>query len=103
MIPILVGVVVIAVLFRTEFCRAPDELGHYADIIAGLIDLAAHAAVAVKIGRVAPAMDLHIDYLRVAYDTDLTAAAKLLRAGRSVGLADVEVTDRHRTLIAVDI
>ena len=31
-----------------------------------LIDLAGHAAVAVKIGRMAPTIDLRIDYMRPA-------------------------------------
>lgn len=95
------GTVVIALPFRPEFRRAPDGPGYHGGIIAGLIDLAAHAAVAVKIGRMAPTIDLRIDYLRVASDTDLRATAKLLRAGRSIGLADVEVTDGEGRMIAV--
>jgi uncharacterized protein (TIGR00369 family) len=95
------GTVVIALQFRPEFRRAPDGPGYHGGIIAGLIDLAAHAAVAVKIGRMAPTINLRIDYLRVAPDSDLRATAKLLRAGRSIGLADVEVTDIQGKLIAV--
>ncbi|MDB5363262.1 MAG: hypothetical protein JWO51_4559 [Rhodospirillales bacterium] len=95
------GTVVIALPFRPEFRRAPDGPGYHGGIIAALIDLAAHAAVAVKIGRMAPTIDLRIDYLRVASDTDLRATAKLLRAGRSIGLADVEVTDGDGRMIAV--
>jgi uncharacterized protein (TIGR00369 family) len=95
------GVVVIGLPFRPEFRRAPDQPGYHGGIIAGLIDLAAHAAIAVKIGRMAPTIDLRIDYLRVASETDLRATAKPLRIGRSTGLADVEVTDGDQRLIAV--
>lgn len=95
------GTVVITLPFRAEFRRAPDEPGYHGGVIASLIDLAAHAAVAVRIGRMAPTIDLRIDYVRVAADGDLRATARLLRAGRSIGLADVEVTDGDEKLIAV--
>jgi uncharacterized protein (TIGR00369 family) len=53
--------------------------------------LAGHAAVAVHIGKPAPTIDLRIDYLRPAPGVTLFARAQVLRAGRSVARADVEV------------
>ena len=85
------GVVVIALGFRDELRRLPDEHSYHGGVIATLIDLAGHAAVAVKIGRMAPTIDLRIDYLRPAEGSDLTATAKLIRAGRSVARVDVTV------------
>lgn len=95
------GTVVIKMPFRPEFRRSPDAIGYHGGVIAGLIDLAAHAAVAVRIGRMAPTVDLRIDYLRVAPHGDLIATATVLRAGRTLALADVEIRDTDTNLVAV--
>lgn len=87
--------------FRPEFRRAPDVPGYHGGVIASLIDLAAHATVALRIGRMAPTVDLRIDFLRVAPDVDLKATARVVRAGKTLALADVEVTDCNAQLIAV--
>jgi uncharacterized protein (TIGR00369 family) len=95
------GTVVITLPFRSEFRRSPDGPGYHGGVIASLIDLSAHAAVAIRIGRMAPTVDLRIDFLRVAGDGDLKATARVLRAGRTLALADVEITDGDARLIAV--
>jgi len=95
------GTVVITLPFRPEFRRSPDAPGYHGGVIAGLVDLSAHAAVAIKIGRMAPTVDLRIDFLRVAGDVDLKATARVLRCGRTLALADVEITDPDARLIAV--
>jgi uncharacterized protein (TIGR00369 family) len=46
-------------------------------------------------------IDLRIDYLRPADDSDLTATATLIKAGRSVARADIEITDAQGRLIAI--
>jgi uncharacterized protein (TIGR00369 family) len=95
------GTVVIKQPYRTEFRRAPEEPGYHGGVIAALIDLAGHAAVAIRLGRMVPTIDLRIDYLRPAPGTDLIARGKVLRAGRSIARADVEISDAANTLIAV--
>jgi len=95
------GTVVIRLPYRPEFRRAPDEPGYHGGVIAALIDLTGHAAVAVHVGRMVPTVDLRIDYLRPAPGTDLTARGKLLRAGRSIARADVEISDAENNVIAV--
>jgi uncharacterized protein (TIGR00369 family) len=94
------GVVVIKLKAKPEFRRAPDGVEWHGGVIASLIDLAGHAAVAVRIGRMAPTIDLRIDYLSAA-SGDLVATARLLRAGRSVARADVEIRDARDRLVAV--
>jgi uncharacterized protein (TIGR00369 family) len=93
--------VVIRLPYRAEFRRAPDEPGYHGGVIAALIDLTGHAAVAIHVGRMVPTVDLRIDYLRAAPGTDLTARGKVLRAGRSIACADVEVFDDANNVIAV--
>jgi uncharacterized protein (TIGR00369 family) len=95
------GVVEIRLPFRPEFQRVPDKPEYHGGVIAGLMDLTAHAAVAVKIGKMAPNIDLRIDYLRGATATDLHAKGILRKAGRTLALVDVEVSDDKARLIAV--
>ena len=95
------GMVVIKLPFRPEFRRAEDASDYHGGVIAALIDLAAHAAIAVQTGRMAPTVDLRIDYLRAAPGVDLTAKAKVLRLGKSIGRADVEIFDEGTSLLAV--
>jgi len=95
------GVVIIRLPYQPHLSRAPDEASYHGGVIATLIDLAGHAVVAVRIGRMAPTIDLRIDYLRPADDSDLTATATLIKAGRSVARADIEITDAQGRLIAI--
>jgi uncharacterized protein (TIGR00369 family) len=95
------GVVVIRLPYQSHLSRAPDEASYHGGVIAALIDLAGHAAVAVSIGRMAPTIDLRIDYLRPADNSDLTATATLIKAGRSVARADIEIKDAQGRLIAI--
>jgi uncharacterized protein (TIGR00369 family) len=95
------GTVTIALAYRDELARAPDEKSFHGGVIATLIDLAGHAAVAVTIGRMAPTIDLRIDYLRPSSGEDVIARARLIKAGRTVGRVDVDVTDTQGRLIAI--
>jgi acyl-coenzyme A thioesterase PaaI-like protein len=63
------GTVTIALGYRDELARAPNEQSFHGGVIAALIDLAGHAAVAVKMGRMAPTIDL-----RLTICAELTAA-----------------------------
>jgi len=92
----------VSILFRAkpEFRRAHDSDDWHGGVIAALCDIAAHAAVAMRLGDFAPTIDLRIDYL-VPARGDLLAKAKLLRLGRSIGRADVEISDPSRKLVAV--
>ena len=95
------GTVTIRLPYREEFRRAPDAPGYHGGVIAALIDLAGHAAVAVTVGRMVPTIDLRIDFLRAPAGGDLTARGKLLRAGRSIARADVEILDDTNNVVAV--
>ena len=92
----------VKVLFRAkpEFRRAYDSDDWHGGVLAAMCDIAAHAAVAVRLGDMAPTIDLRVDYLAPARG-DLVAKGKLLRLGRSIGRADVEITDPNSKLVAV--
>ncbi len=95
------GRVTLRLPFRPEFQRAPDRPEIHGGVTAALIDIAGDYALAVKLGGGVPTIDLRVDYLRMAVSTDLLAHARTVKAGRTIGLVDVEVTDQEGRLIAV--
>jgi uncharacterized protein (TIGR00369 family) len=96
-----VGAVTLRAPWRPEFERGPGTLQWHGGPIAALIDIAGDFALIAKLGRGIPTIDLRIDYLRPAVDTDLIARARTLRAGRTVGVVDIELSDKHGRLVAV--
>lgn len=69
--------------------------------IAALIDTAGDFVVAVAVGGVVPTINFRVDYLRPATGVALKAVARLRKAGRTVGVADVDVLDANGRLCAV--
>ncbi len=94
------GAVAVRMPFRPEFRRARDGDGYHGGILAALIDLTAHAAVAVQTGEVAPTVDLRVDYLRAAPGVTLRAVGRVLRLGGTLARADVEVWAGPEWLVA---
>jgi uncharacterized protein (TIGR00369 family) len=86
------GRVEILLPYQPVFGRAEGSGNVHGGVIAALIDLSAHAAVAVQTGRMAPTVDLRIDYLRAAPAADLIARARTLQVGRNLARADVDIT-----------
>jgi uncharacterized protein (TIGR00369 family) len=81
--------------------RVHRTTSRFTAALSTLIDLAGHAAVAVKIGKMAPTIDLRIDYLRPSIGESIVARARLLKVGRLLARVDVDVTDAQGRLIAV--
>jgi uncharacterized protein (TIGR00369 family) len=96
-----VGSVDIRLPWRPEFERAADTKQWHGGPIAALVDIAGDFALVALLGRGIPTIDLRIDYLRPAIDTDLFATGRTLRAGRSIGVVDVEVRDKAKRVVAV--
>jgi uncharacterized protein (TIGR00369 family) len=95
------GTVVIRIPYRAEFRRAADSNDIHGGVVAAVIDLAAHAAVAVQTGRMAPTVDLRIDYLRPVPGVDLYATARTLKVGYSIARVDVEIRGAETACLAV--
>ena len=87
------GTVTIGLDYREEFARAPNERSFHGGVIATLIDIAGHAAVSIKIGKMAPTIDLRIDYSRPSAGENLVASARPLQLGATLARVDVEVAD----------
>jgi uncharacterized protein (TIGR00369 family) len=95
------GTVKVRLPFRSEFCRGRESPFYHGGVIASLVDIAAHSAIAVHVSRTVPTIDLRIDYLRAAPKGDLLATGKILVVGRSIGRADVEVRSAEGKVVAV--
>jgi uncharacterized protein (TIGR00369 family) len=95
------GTVTVRLPWQIGFERLPGTKQWHGGPIASFIDLVGDAALMLKKGAAIPTIDLRIDYLRPAIATDLIATGRIVRAGRTVGLADVEVKDTEGRLIAV--
>jgi uncharacterized protein (TIGR00369 family) len=96
-----VGKVEIALPWRSEFERMAATRQWHGGPIAALIDIAGDFALIATLGRAIPTINLRIDYLRPAIDTDLIATARTLRAGKSVGVVDIEIKDAQQRVVAV--
>ena len=55
----------------------------------------------MSLGRPLPTINFRVDYLHPAVNTALTATARVRRAGRSVGVVDVDVSDAKGNLLAI--
>lgn len=95
------GAVTIRAPWRDGYERGPGTGQWHGGPIAALIDIAGDFALIAKLGRGIPTINLRIDYLRPAIGTALTAKARTLRAGKSVGVVDIEVLDDAGRLVAV--
>jgi uncharacterized protein (TIGR00369 family) len=96
------GSAVVCLPFRAEHRQHLGVL--QGGVIATLIDVAMAWAVTSSIHpRLAPTVDLHVQYLRPVVDSDLACEAVVVRAGRSVVTTRAEVTTTEGTLVAVGI
>jgi len=74
---------------------------YHGGVIASLIDIAGDFALIAVLGYGVPTINFRVDYLRPATATDLLAQARVRRAGRTIGVVDIDVTDTSSRLIAL--
>lgn len=94
------GSVTVRIPARPEFARIEGEPGFHGAIVAGAVDIAAHAAITLRTRGPTPTVDLRVDYLRASSGADLLAWARIVRAGRSLGTVRVEVSEPGGRAIA---
>lgn len=95
------GNVTLRVPFKEAFQRSDDQAQIHGGVTAALIDIAGDYALAVRVGGGVPTIDLRVDYLRMAGPTDLTATARAVKVGRTIGVVDIEVRDGQGRTVAV--
>ena len=69
-------------------------------ILAALIDLAGDYAIAARLGRGVPTIDMRIDYHRTALPGPLVARATIIKIGSTVATAEAQVFDEGGKLVA---
>jgi uncharacterized protein (TIGR00369 family) len=87
--------------WRDELGRADDSDWYHGGVISAFIDIAGDYAIASRLGRGVPTIDLRVDYLRPARRGDLRALARAVKVGRTVGVADVELRDANDAVVAI--
>lgn len=70
-------------------------------VIASLIDIAGDFALIAALGHGVPTINFRVDYLRPALNSDLIARARVRKAGRTVGVVDIDVEDGGGRLVAI--
>ena len=86
--------------FQTLFERAPGTRQWHGGPIAAIVDIAADFAIFAKVGYGVPTANIRIDFVRPAIDTDLMVQGKVVKVGRTLAVADVEVVDQREKLVA---
>jgi uncharacterized protein (TIGR00369 family) len=95
------GTVELRLPWRDALGRADGSDWYHGGVLSALIDIAGDYAIATKVGRGVPTIDLRVDYLRPARRGELRALARALKVGRTVGVADVELRDATGALVAI--
>jgi uncharacterized protein (TIGR00369 family) len=95
------GEVEMRLAWRDELGRADGSDWFHGGVLSALIDIAGDYAIASKLGRGVPTIDLRVDYLRPARRGELRAVARAVKVGRTVGVADVELRDAGNAVVAV--
>ena len=86
--------------WREEWVVNPDRRYTHGGILAAIIDVAADYAIAVKLGRPVPTIDIRVDYHKAAMPGDLIAKAKVVRMGGQYSTAEAYVYDQEGALVA---
>ena len=86
---------------RPEFERGAGTGQWHGGPIAAAIDTVGDFALVMSVGRPLPTINFRVDYLRPAVNTALTLTATVRRAGRSVGVVDVDVMDAKGAVVAI--
>ncbi len=86
--------------WREEWVVNPDRRYTHGGILAAIVDVAADYALAARLGRPVPTIDLRVDYHKAAQPGDLTAKAQVVRMGSQYSTAEAYVYDSEGALVA---
>ncbi len=93
--------VAIRCLYGPNVERSPGTGQYHGGVIASLIDIAGDFALIAVLGHGVPTINFRVDYLRPVSSGDLLARARVRKAGRTVGVVDVDVEDSAGRLVAL--
>lgn len=86
--------------WREDWVVNPDRRYTHGGILAAIVDVAADYAIAARLGRPVPTIDIRVDYHKAAMPGDLTAKARVVRMGSQYSTAEASVYDAEGALVA---
>ena len=86
--------------WRDEWVVHPDRRFTHGGILAAIVDVAADYAIAARLGRPVPTIDLRVDYHKAAMPGDITAEARVVRMGNQFSTAEAYLYDPQGALVA---
>lgn len=86
--------------WRDEWVVHPERRYTHGGILAAIIDVAADYAIAARLGRPVPTIDIRVDYHKAAMPGDLTAKARVVRMGSQFSTAEAYLYDQDGALVA---
>ena len=86
--------------WREEWVVNADRRYTHGGILSAIVDVAADYAIAAKLGRPVPTIDLRVDFHKAAMPGDLTAKARVVRMGSQYSTAEAYVYDQDGALVA---
>ncbi len=95
------GLVVLRLPYNPALSIFPDAGVYHGGVIAALIDVAGAVACGLKTGRPTPTANVRVDFLKSPAKIDLIATGRLVRAGKALSVADVEISDDKGEVYAV--
>jgi uncharacterized protein (TIGR00369 family) len=95
------GVVVLRQPYDPKLSIFPDAGVVHGGVIAALIDVAGAVACGLPLGRPTPTANFRVDFLKSPQKCDLIATGRLVRSGKSIAIADVEISDDAGEIYAV--
>lgn len=87
--------------YHAKYARIEAMGDYHGGILASLLDVAGTFACSLAAGRITPTINLRTDYLKNPAKCDLIATARVIRLGKTVAVADVEIRDDVGTLYAI--
>ena len=85
--------VTIRLPIRPEFCRLPGRPELHGAIVAAMVDITGHAAIAAKVLHAVATVDMRVDYLRPGRGKYFVAAGRVVRLGGRIAVAHMELVN----------
>lgn len=95
------GIAVLRQPYRPELSIFPEAGVYHGGVIGALVDVAGAVACGLPLGRPTPTVNFRVDFLKSPAKVDLIATGRLVRSGRTVSVADVEITDDKGQVYAI--
>ena len=86
--------------WREEWVVNPERRYTHGGILAAIVDVAADFAIAARLGRPVPTIDLRVDYHKAAMPGDIVAKARVVRMGSQYSTAEAYLYDKDGELLA---